>query len=125
MKYVGDREVSFIDKEVKKWLDDNRASEGLCLGRFYADFVIENLTEMKVGDVVEPGGVSERGSVLASSSVSERGNISEASSLVELGGTTYTITQIGKKCFAECELLIKLGEKCPLADGVAFGKTQG
>jgi len=95
MKHVGDREVSFIDREVKEWLEENSDCGGLCLGRFHADFVIAGLAEKKVGDIVEAGGVS------------------------------YEITQIGKKCFAECELLTKLGKKCPLADGVAFGKTLG
>ena len=94
VKYKGDREVSFIDKDVKAWLGENRENpKGLCLGRFHADLVVEGLKGKSAGDVFETN------------------------------GKKYEISKVGKKCFAECELLKEMGEKCPLADGVAFGKT--
>ncbi len=93
-KYKGDREVSFIDKEVKAWLDENKGNaKGLCLGRFHADLVVEGLVDCMAGDVIE------------------------------IEGKGYEIAKLGKKCFAECELLQELGTKCPLASGVGFGKS--
>lgn len=93
VKYKGDREVSFIDKEVKEWLDENKANtKGLCLGRFNADMVVEGLVDAVAGDVIE------------------------------VDGKRYEIAKLGKKCFAECELLAELGASCPLATGVGFGK---
>ena len=94
IKYKGDREVSFIDKEVKKWLDENKDNpKGLCLGRFHADCVVSGLVNCSVGDVIEDE------------------------------GKQYEIAKLGKRCFPECELLAELGAKCPLATGVGFGKT--
>ena len=93
VKYKGDREVSFIDKDVKEWLDKNKSnSKGLCLGRFHADMVVEGLVDAVAGDIIE------------------------------VDGKKYEIAKLGKKCFAECELLKESGEKCPLATGVGFGK---
>lgn len=91
-KHEGDRSVSFIDAEVMKWLEDNRESGGLCLGRFHADLVVSGLTGCVAGGVIEVAGLS------------------------------YEIAKVGKRCFAECDLLTELGEPCPLAGGVAFGK---
>lgn len=94
VKYKGDREASFIDKDVKEWLDINKENpKGLCLERFHADIVVEGLDGMNIGDVVE------------------------------VGDKKYEIAKLGKKCFAECELLRELGTKCPLATGVGFGKS--
>ena len=94
VKYKGDREVSFIDKKVKEWLDENKTnSKGLCLGRFHADMVVSGLFGCSAGDVIE------------------------------VEGKQYEITKLGKRCFPECELLAELGAKCPLATGVGFGKT--
>lgn len=94
VKYKGDREASFIDKDVKEWLDENKENpKGLCLSRFNADMVVEGLVDVSVGDVVE------------------------------VDGKQYEIAKLGKKCFAECELLRELGTKCPLATGVGFGKS--
>lgn len=94
-KHEGDREVSFIDADVMKWLEDNRESGGLCLGRFHADMTIEGLAGMTAG------------------------------SIVEVDGKQYKIAKMGKRCFAECQLLKEVGRKCPLADGVGFGVTIG
>ena len=91
---IRDREVSFIDREVKEWLDENKCNpKGLCLNRFHADLTVESLAAMNVGDVIE------------------------------VDGKQYEIAKLGKKCFAECELLRELGTKCPLATGVGFGKS--
>lgn len=93
-KYKGDREVSFIDKDVAKWLEENKPNpKGLCLGRFHADLVVEDLANCSAGDVVEAR------------------------------GKKYEIAKVGKRCFPECELLAELGTKCPLATGVGFGKN--
>ena len=93
-KYGKNREVSFIDKKVKEWLDENKTnSKGLCLGRFHADMVVSGLFGCSAGDVIE------------------------------VEGKQYEITKLGKRCFPECELLAELGAKCPLATGVGFGKT--
>ena len=93
VKYKGDREVSFVDKEVKEWLDKNKDNpKGLCLGRFHADIEVFGLESYSVGGVIEAG------------------------------GNKYEIAKLGKKCFAECELLDELGTMCPLATGVGFGK---
>ena len=94
VNYKGDREVSFIDMEVNQWLNENKENpKGLCLGRFHADIIVEGLHGKKAGDTVETE------------------------------GKKYEISKVGKKCFPECELLKESGKKCPLADGVAFGKT--
>ena len=94
-KRKGEREVSFIDKEVQEWLESNKESNGLCLKRFHADLVVERLLSHEAGDVIE------------------------------IDGKNYEIAKLGKKCFSECELLAELGEKCPLATGVGFGKSVG
>ena len=94
VKYKGDREVSFIDKKVKDWLDENKDNpKGLCLGRFHADLVVFGLFGCSAGDVIK------------------------------VDGQQYEIAKLGKRCFPECELLAELGAKCPLATGVGFGKT--
>lgn len=88
-------EVSFVDAEVKKWLDEEAPADGLCLGRFHADFTVDGLTGMEAGQQIE------------------------------IDGMLYRLTDMGKKCFGECELLHRTGEKCPLASGAAFGKCLG
>ena len=93
-KHAGDRQVSFLDKDAAKWLAEEAADipDGLCLRRFHADFEAEGTAEWKIGDTVWAD------------------------------GTAYEITITGKRCFSECGLLQRTGEKCPLAEGVAFGK---
>jgi len=86
------RDVSFIDEDVKRWIEEEGPEDGLCLKRFRADITVSNLHKCKVGDVVE---------------------ISES---------LYEITETGKRCFDECGLLKRLGKSCPLAGGAAFGK---
>lgn len=84
--------VSFIDAETAKWLRDKAPEDGLCLKRFHADLMIEGLAEYNEGDVIVHD------------------------------GTSYEIEKKGKGCFRECVLLKRTGQKCPLADGTAFGR---
>lgn len=88
-------QVSFIDTETKKWLDEQAPEDGLCLGKFHADIEVDGLQYMKAGREFESGGMR------------------------------YRITSAGKRCFEECRLLQRTGEKCPLASGVSFGKLVG
>ena len=92
---AGRHQVSFIDAEVKRWLEDEAPENGLCLSRFHADIVVEGLSAMKAGQQFEAGGLR------------------------------YELTQAGKKCFEECELLKESGKPCLLAGGAAFGKCLG
>ena len=93
-KREGDRSVSFIDAEVAVWLREaaQKIEDGLCLARFHADFCVENLGHRKTGDVITAS------------------------------GQKFELTIMGKRCFSECGLLQRTGRKCPLADGVAFGR---
>lgn len=88
-------QVSFIDTETKKWLDEQAPEDGLCLRKFHADIEVDGLRNMKAGHEFEKGGMR------------------------------YRITSAGKNCFEECQLLQRTGEKCPLASGAAFGKLLG
>ena len=88
-------QVSFIDSDACKWLEEEAISDGLCLGQFHADLEIIGLTTMEEGQQLE------------------------------IDGLKYRLTKVGKKCFSECRLLRRTGEKCPLAAGVAFGKCLG
>ena len=87
-------EVSFIDAEVKRWLEEEAPDDGLCLKKFKADFTVDNLRSFEEG---------------------ERIVIDEES---------YLIIKKGKRCFDECDLLKRTGRPCPLASGVAFGKKE-
>ena len=93
-KYEGDRKVSFLDKEAARWLqgDAREIEDGLCLGRFHADFEAEGVMDWQSGDIVT------------------------------VCSSQYEITITGKRCFAECGLLQRTGVKCPLASGTAFGR---
>ncbi len=93
-KHEGDRQVSFVDKEAARWLREEAAGieDGLCLRRFHADLETEGVSYWQTGQIVA------------------------------VCGSHYEITVTGKRCFAECGLLQRTGVKCPLADGVAFGR---
>lgn len=93
-KHEGDRAVSFLDKDAARWLKEAAPaiSDGLCLSRFHADFEADGVTDWCAGD------------------------------MVTADGAKFEITMTGKRCFAECGLLKRTGVKCPLADGVAFGR---
>ncbi|MBQ4649221.1 MAG: hypothetical protein IJB73_00820 [Firmicutes bacterium] len=93
-KYGKEREFSFIDSQAARWLEEEAPEDGLCLARFRADITADGVHSWQEGKTVE----------LAD-------------------GRRCEITKVGKRCFSECELLKRTGEKCPLAGGVAFGKT--
>ena len=93
-KYGKDREVSFIDSKVARWLKEEAPADGLCLARFHADIEMEGVAGWQPGLVIETE-----------------------------DDRSYEITKVGKRCFPECSLLERTGEKCPLAAGVAFGKS--
>lgn len=93
-KHGKEREASFIDQDVERWLREEAPGDGLCLKRFHADYIVEGLGRYRIGDVY---------------------NIEE---------TRFEITSVGKRCFPECALLKRTGRKCPLAEGVAFGKRE-
>ena len=73
---------------------EDAPDDGLCLKRFRADFAVDNLCSFEEGDNVA------------------------------ICGERYLITKKGKRCFAECDLLKRLGRPCPLASGVAFGEKE-
>ena len=87
-------EISFIDSEVKRWLQEKAPDDGLCLKRFRADFTVDDLCSFH-------GGAS-----------------------ITIGGENYVIAKTGKRCFEECQLLQRTGRPCPLASGVAFGEKE-
>lgn len=91
------REVSFIDTEIARWLREEAPEDGLCLKRFHADYELDGVCGWKTGDRVEISGPN--GEKLQ-----------------------FEVTITGKKCFPECRLLQRTGEKCPLVAGVAFGR---
>lgn len=93
-KHGKDRAVSFIDCEAAKWLETKAPEDGLCLKRFHADMKMAGVGSWRPGHVVETE-----------------------------GGKKYEITVTGKQCFPECELFKRTGTRCPLAEGVAFGRS--
>ena len=95
-KYEGDRQVSFLDKEAARWLREEAPAieDGLCLARFHADLEADGVKVWQKGQHVT------------------------------VCGSQYEITITGKRCFKECGLLQRTGVKCPLADGVAFGRPR-
>ena len=94
-KHGKEREISFIDERVQHWLLHEAPEDGLCLKKFRADYVVDELGKYRTGDILE------------------------------ISGIHYEITSTGKRCFAECGLLGRTGKRCPLADGVAFGILPG
>ncbi len=87
-------EISFIDSEVKRWLQEKAPDDGLCLKRFRADFTVDDLRSFEEGEIIR------------------------------IDGENYVITKKGKRCFEECQLLQRTGKPCPLASGVAFGEKE-
>ena len=73
---------------------EDAPDDGLCLKRFRADFAVDNLRSFEEG------------------------------AAVDIGGESYLITKKDKRCFAECDLLKRLGRPCPLASGVTFGEKE-
>lgn len=88
---TGDKAVSLLDENAFLSIENN--NDSFCARKFYANFVTEGLafSDMKVGS-----------------------RISIADAIIE-------ITQVGKQCFEECELLINKSP-CLLRNNCAFGK---
>lgn len=110
-KREGDRQVSFIDMKTADWLLSarNKIEDGLCLNRFWADHETEGVCDWKPGDIVSVYVDEMQGSDLC----------------IPGDWKEFEITSVGKRCFPECGLLQRTGKKCPLADGVAFGRPVG
>lgn len=86
--------VSFTDLQTSRWLRDAEAEDGFCGKRWKSDFVVDGLHRLKIGDQLQ------------------------------IGTETFILTEIGKRCYEDCPLRLRLGGSCPLASGVAFGKKQ-
>ncbi|MCI6855520.1 MAG: hypothetical protein MR908_09525 [Firmicutes bacterium] len=50
-------EISFIDTETARWLE-NAPDDGLCLKRFRADFTVDNLRSFEEGETIVIDGES-------------------------------------------------------------------
>lgn len=86
------RKYSLIDSVVNEWQNENKKDcIGICVKKFKADFVIDNLSKYKLNDEIE------------------------------VNGETCRVIQVGKRCFPdECPLYKKNNASCPLKDGVLF-----
>lgn len=87
-----ERKYSLIDSKVNEWQNNNKKdSIGICVKKFKADFVIDNLSKYKLNDEIE------------------------------INGETCHVKQVGKRCFPdECPLYKMNNTSCPLKDGVLF-----
>lgn len=90
----GERQVSILSLATKKSLEKYR-DKGLCIARFYANLIIEDLDEenLHIGQEIQ---------------------IAEA---------RLEISETGKECFDNC-LLVQEGERCPLARKTIFAKVR-
>lgn len=89
----GDKQVSIFTKEGRECIEREKI-KGLCIERFYENITIEgvNIQNLHIGQKLN------------------------------IGNTIQEITSIGKKCFIECELVIK-DRPCPLSREVIFTKV--
>lgn len=89
----GDKAISLVDASI---YDENIENEvkGICFNKFYGNLVIRNMNfdELKVGDILE------------------------------IGSVKIEITQVGKQCFKECNLVRK-GIECRLKTSCAFARV--
>lgn len=90
----GRRQVSILSLATKKSLDRYR-DKGLCMPRFYANLIIEDLDEEKIY-------IGQK---------------------IQLGETSLEISEIGKECFDNCPF-VQEGERCPLARKTIFAKVR-
>ena len=88
------QDVSFTDFQASRWLRNTKAEDGFCSKRWKSDFVVEGLRGRKTGD------------------------------RIRIGEESFVLTEIGKRCYEDCPLRLRLGGSCPLASGVAFGKRE-
>lgn len=89
----GERQVSIFTEEGWKEITD-KGLKGLCINKFYENIRVKGLN---------------------------LDNISQ-SSILAIGGAFLKITEIGKNCFPECNI-IKKGKNCPLHREVIFAKV--
>lgn len=90
----GDRQVSILSEKARNKLSSTEFM-GLCTERFHENIMVKdlNLNKLKVG------------------------------STIIIGDTIQEITEIGKSCFPECNI-IKKGEICPLASEALFTRVK-
>ena len=90
----GDRQVSILSEKARNKLSSTEFM-GLCTERFHENIMVKdlNLNKLKVG------------------------------SKIIIGDTIQEITEIGKSCFPECNI-IKKGEICPLASEALFTRVK-
>lgn len=89
------RQYSLIDEKVEEWRKNDEGKLGICTKKFKANYVIKNLSQYKVGDVIE------------------------------IDNKKIIITIMGKDCYAkECPLFQKLNHSCQMVEGVGFGMEQ-
>ncbi|SDY88709.1 MOSC domain [Proteiniborus ethanoligenes] len=88
-----DRQVTLLTKECREKVKKLNL-KGLCTDRFHENITVENID-------------------LCNLYTGQR---------ICLGETVHEITQIGKKCFSECNI-VKNGETCPLSREVVFTKV--
>ncbi len=89
----GERQVSIFTEEGWNEIQDKEL-KGLCINKFHENIRVRNL---------------------------DINNISQGSTVL-IGETLHQITEIGKNCFLECNL-IKQGKTCPLHQSVIFTKV--
>jgi MOSC domain-containing protein YiiM len=89
----GERQVSIFTEEGWNEIKDKEL-KGLCINKFHENIRVKNV---------------------------DINNISQGSTVL-IGETLHQITEIGKSCFPECNL-IKQGKTCPLHQGVIFTKV--
>lgn len=89
----GERQISFFSEEGRNTIEKGNV-KGLCTSRFYENITIKNLSlkNIKVG------------------------------SLIKIGDSVLEISQVGKRCFPNCNLL-KTDNFCPLRKDVIFAKV--
>lgn len=86
------RQYSLIDEAVEEWRKSDEGKLGICTNKFRANYVIKNLCQYKIGDVIE------------------------------IDGKKIKLTIIGKPCYSnECQLFQKYNHSCKMAEGVGFG----
>ncbi len=87
----GNRQVSIFTAEGREEISSGL--KGLCMNKFYENIRVKNLDvgKLKVG------------------------------SIIKVGDTLHEITEIGKKCFPDCQI-VKKGKSCPLTTQVIFTK---
>lgn len=88
----GERAISMMGVETKQKMEDEQL-KGLCTSKFSTNLMTEGveLQSLCVGDIVQ------------------------------IGEVEIEITQVGKECFAECQMTDR--SKCPLKAECAFGFT--